>query len=106
MEAELARRGYPKKLDFVAHYEQIQKHLESVSTTFSQVTAVKWSRVASIRETLEHLQQKIFSQTWNVPDDEYAGALKSTTDWAVENYRDPDRLYEDIRKFVWHRYQW
>ncbi len=52
-----------------------------------KIQAVSWERSVTPRQIVENITQRIWSNTWSVPDSIFVPAAQRLTSWANERYR-------------------
>lgn len=66
-----------------------------------RIQAVTWQRKVTPRKSLEQITKRLWSSTWNVPDDIFAQSVQQLNHWVAEHYgSDLDREYLQECSFV------
>jgi len=66
-----------------------------------KIEAVSWEHAVTPRQILDHTTQRIWSNTWNIPDAIFVPATERLTAWVHEHYRDSiDTPRVQERRFV------
>jgi len=66
-----------------------------------KIQAVSWERSVTPRQIVENITQRLWSNTWSIPDSIFVPAVEQLTQWANERYRndmDTPRMQE--RRFI------
>jgi hypothetical protein len=65
-----------------------------------EVQVVSFTRPNTVREVIDGITSRVFSHTWDVPDKLFTESSQELQDWAVREYPDWDRSYEETNQFI------
>ncbi len=82
------------------------KYLTDSGAQMEEREAAEWVTSYTLRETIDHMNQRIWSSTWWIPEEIFRESMKQTITWAMKEYGSLDRVYHRRRKFLWRRYKW
>lgn len=84
-----------------SHRELIEE-LQSIGAEVSEVEAVRYSDSIHLRQEIEHFEQRLYSETWDIPDDVFNKGIKALRAWAIHEYGDLDQDIVDEFRFLIH----
>ncbi|MEH2391827.1 MAG: hypothetical protein V7K21_09140 [Nostoc sp.] len=50
------------------------------------MVAAKWQSELTVGKLLEYYRNKVYRNTWHIPDDIFARAIQDLQDWALQHY--------------------
>lgn len=96
----LGTQGVDARLPGVQGSEEFLAELRSMGAQMSAVEVIRYPLVYTLREDLERFASRIYSDSWDVPDDVFDGSLKELRAWAEAEYGDLDQPREDEVRFT------
>jgi len=96
VEAQGVTLGQPGVRDL----QRILDELKALGAVLSEVDVVHYSRRYTLREEMEHVRARIFSNAWHVPDDVHEASVQELQSWVEREYGDWDAPRQDEVKFV------
>jgi ubiquinone/menaquinone biosynthesis C-methylase UbiE len=77
---------------------ELLQELQLMGTSVMEVEVVRYPHIYTLREELERYQTRVYSDTWNIPDDIYAESIQELHAWIVGHYGSLDQgLEEEVR---------
>ena len=68
--------------------------------------AAKWESTTTLDQRLERLHQRMWSSTWEVPEEHFEEAIARLRAWAVQEFGRLDRPMRSEKAFIWRQYRW
>ena len=106
-EAFVAARGYAmdhpaaNKVDFVkAAIIASGMHRDE-----HEAVAAEWPTRHAVRRVIDDIENRIWSQTWQVPDELIPPTVAEVSAWARAEYGSLDHEFEVVNTFTWERYR-
>ncbi len=106
-EAFVAARGYAmdhpaaNKVDFVkAAIIASGMHRDE-----REAVAAEWPTRHTVRRVIDDIENRIWSQTWQVPDELIPATVAEVSAWAEAEYGSLDHKFEVVNTFTWERYR-
>lgn len=81
-------------------HEDFQAELLSLGASRSERDVVHFSLPFTLREQLDRISSRSFSDAWDVPEDHHAAIVQELRAWVEQTYGDLDRPREDPVRFV------
>jgi ubiquinone/menaquinone biosynthesis C-methylase UbiE len=98
--SQVEARGVTLTQPGVRDHQKILDELKAHGAELSEVDVVHFSRRYTLRQEMEHVRDRIFSNAWHVPDDVHEASLLELQSWMEREYGDWDAPREDEVKFV------
>jgi ubiquinone/menaquinone biosynthesis C-methylase UbiE len=92
--------GAPIHQPGVRDMQKIMEELRSLGAEMSEVEVVRYTLPYTLREEMEHLRSRVYSDTWHIPDDVHEASVRELEGWMEKEYGDPDLVREDEVRFV------
>lgn len=83
-----------------AHNEEVRAELESLGAQWKEVEAIRFPHSYTLREELDRYTNRIFSDTWPVPEATYQASLEELRLWTEHALGDLDSAHEETSRFV------
>ena len=97
----LAGRGYTLvRGRHQARLAEVERELIRLGLEPKARTVADWVELRSPRTSLEMLSERIYSFTWEVPEEVFRPSVAELTQWVAATYPDPDVEYPVHWKFV------
>jgi ubiquinone/menaquinone biosynthesis C-methylase UbiE len=96
----LDTQGVDARLPGVQGNAEFLEELRSMGVHLSAVEVIRYPLVYTLREELERFASRIYSDSWEVPDDVFDASLKELRAWAEADYGDLDQPHEDEVRFT------
>ncbi len=87
-------------------FHDITAHLQASGAQSAETMVGEWTTTRSLARSLEAIEHRTWSSTWNLPDDFFAACLAELRAWAVAEFGALDRELETPHRFVWQRFEW
>ena len=81
--------------------EELRAELRGMGARLEEVEVVRYTHRFSLRVILEHYGNRVFSDTWSIPEDLYQASLDELRDWVAHEYGDLDAKREETVRFVY-----
>jgi SAM-dependent methyltransferase len=95
----LADHGTLVSFPGVSEHEVLLEELANMEATVIERDVVHYGIKFTPREELERFEGRVYSNTWDIPDDIYQASLRALAAWAVDQYGTLDREFEDEVRF-------
>lgn len=92
--------GAPVHQPGVQDYQEFLTELRSLGAELSEVEVVRFKIPYTLRQELDRLSGRVYSDAWYIPDDVYEASLKELQAWVAREYDDLDQPHEDEVRFV------
>ncbi len=99
-------RGWVEAQGVTIHQPGIRDHqtfldeLKSQGANLSEVEVVRYSMRYTLREQMERLRLRMYSDAWHIPDDVHEASMRELESWVEREYGDWDLAREDEVMFV------
>ena len=70
-----------------------------------EVIAAEWVTRHTVRRVIDDIENRIWSQTWQVPDELIPATVAEVSAWAEAEYGSLDHKFEVVNTFTWERYR-
>jgi len=80
--------------------EDVKAELQALGAHLKEVEVVRFPHIYNVRTELDRYTNRIFSDTWSVPEPIYQASLAELRAWVVREYEDLDRELEETNRFV------
>lgn len=87
-------------------FEQVKAYLSKEGTVLDEWKAASWSKSFQVGGFIDSLEKKIYSSTWNIPDDIYQRSIDDLRAWAVAEFGSLDYAVQQPHEFIWQRFRW
>jgi ubiquinone/menaquinone biosynthesis C-methylase UbiE len=92
--------GYTFQQTGAQDEKELNREIESMRADIRAVQATSFTRTNSVREVIEGITSRVFSHTWDIPDDLFAASSQELQEWATREYQDWDKPYEEDYQFI------
>ena len=79
--------------------EQWASELQSLGGEVTEIEVLRYPVVFTLREQLDHMATRIFSDSWEIPDPVFEASMKELRAWVDNEYRDLDEQRQDEVRF-------
>ena len=79
---------------------ELLQELTSLGAAVSEVEVVRYTDSFHLREELDRFESRIYSETWDLPDDLFEASIRELRAWAMQEYGSLDQELEDHVRFV------
>jgi ubiquinone/menaquinone biosynthesis C-methylase UbiE len=87
-------------------YSDVDKYMLDQGCSDVDCSGAEWTTRTTLAGDIEKLTQRIWSSTWDIPDDIYAESISKIKTWAADTYGDL-RVERGVpHRFVWKIYRW
>ena len=90
--------------------EELLQELSSLGAEVSEVEAIRFTESFNLREDLDRFASRVYSETWDIPDDIFNESIKELRAWATAEFgtldqeiTDEGRFLIDVARFGGHR---
>ncbi len=112
-----AKLGEQQGLLIQAHGSRLSRNIRrdfsDVHTALIDTGAVRddflgarWQVAYTLHDRLALHERRVFSSTWDVPEDIYRQVMQELRQWAIQSYGDLDQPMAQEHSFIWQRFQW
>ncbi len=98
--------GVSNKRILKRDYSDVDEYMQDEGCAISECSGAEWTSSTTVAGDLEKLNQRIWSSTWDIPDDIYAASIDQIKNWAIETYGDLRAERSVPHRFIWKIYQW
>jgi ubiquinone/menaquinone biosynthesis C-methylase UbiE len=99
--AYLGARGV-KETRYVSHdFAEVKAALQEMGASSSEWIAAEWEETYTLAELLDLFEKRIWSSTWDVPDDLYAAGIRRLRRWAARKFADLNEPQRMPGRFSW-----
>jgi SAM-dependent methyltransferase len=81
---------------------ELLDELRQLGASLSEVEPVRYPDPINLRQELDHFAARVYSETWDIPDEIFDASMKELRAWAMRKYGDLDREIVDEVRFVIH----
>lgn len=96
----LQARGIDPRLPGVRDDEGFLQELRDLGARLTEKEVIQYPLRFTVREELERLGSRIYSDTWEIPDEMFEASMKEVWSWAEKEYRDLDQQRADEVRFA------
>jgi len=93
-------RGVNRRRPGIQNREELLDGLRVMGATLAEVEATRYHTPLAPREVIEAIAARVFSDTWDVPDDILEATLPEMREWAAREYDDVDQAAQQERRFI------
>ena len=93
-------RGVDAHLPGVQSSAEFLQELKSMGARLSEVEVLRYPVQFTLREELERFSSRIYSDSWEIPDDIFDASMKELRAWVEHEYGDFDQPREDEVRFA------
>jgi ubiquinone/menaquinone biosynthesis C-methylase UbiE len=105
--AEILRSfGYASKRYVSRDMQETDQALKATGARGSEIVAAEWESTSTPDQDIESLNQRIWSSTWDIPDEVYQKSIQKLSAWASEHYGSLDTPHSSPQRFIWRQYHW
>lgn len=96
----LLKQGIDVMLPGARGNSELQQELRSLGARVAEVDVIHYHLNFTVGGELDRLSSRVYSDTWNIPDDIFEASLKEVRAWAEQEYGDLDQPREDEIRFA------
>jgi ubiquinone/menaquinone biosynthesis C-methylase UbiE len=96
----LDAQGLDARLPGVQDDEEFLQELRLLDAHLTEVEVIRFPLPFTLREELERIESRVYSDTWNIPDDIFDNSLRALRSWVDHQYGDLDQQREDEVRFA------
>lgn len=86
----------------VRSHADLLDELRLVGGDVSEVEAVRYADSINLRKEVDHFADRLYSETWDIPDEVFNEGVRELRAWAIREYGDLDRDITDEFRFLIH----
>lgn len=86
----------------VRSHTELLEELQSLGAEVSEVEAFRYTDSFNLQERIENFAQRLYSETWDIPDEIFEAGVKELRAWVTREYGDLDRDITDEFRFLIH----
>lgn len=86
----------------VRTHSDLLEELRVLGAEVSEVEPIRYTDTVNLRRELDHFASRVYSETWDIPDEIFDASMIALRDWAISEYGDLDRDIVDEVRFVIH----
>ncbi|HEX9029645.1 MAG TPA: class I SAM-dependent methyltransferase [Anaerolineales bacterium] len=90
----------------IQELDALKKALLASGASLEEWVAAEWTTEGHIGRYIDFLEQRIFSSTWQIPDEVLQPAIAELRQWALQEFGSLDKPLPMQRVFIWQRYRW
>jgi ubiquinone/menaquinone biosynthesis C-methylase UbiE len=102
----LLANGVSQKRVIKRDFSDVDKYMLGQGCRINEFIAAEWSTRTSATADIEKLSQRIWSSTWDIPDDVYSASIAKIKEWAMETFGDLQEEHSASHRFIWKIYSW
>ncbi|HJS20581.1 MAG TPA: methyltransferase domain-containing protein [Anaerolineales bacterium] len=84
----------------IRDHEEFLQELRSLGTNLTEREVVRFTLPFTLREELDRFASRIYSDTWDIPDDIFDASLEELRVWVERQFGDLDQQRQDEVRFV------
>lgn len=96
----MAKHGVEVRHPGIQDQEDLLQELQSMGAQWREVEVTRYSIQFTLREDLERFATRIYSETWDLPDDLFDASMHEVRTWAEAEFGDLDQALEDQLRFA------
>jgi deoxyribodipyrimidine photolyase-like uncharacterized protein len=96
----LESQGVDTRHPGVQNGEEVLHELRALGAHLKEVEAVRFLHSYTLREELDRYENRVFSDTWSVPEAAYQASLAELRAWVEREHGDLDSQHEETSRFV------
>jgi ubiquinone/menaquinone biosynthesis C-methylase UbiE len=96
----LKEHGYTYQLTGAQDEKALNGEINSMGADIREVQVVSYIKPITAREIIDGIATRVYSHTWDVPDNLFAESTQELQNWAMIEYPDWDRSYEETNQFI------
>jgi ubiquinone/menaquinone biosynthesis C-methylase UbiE len=96
----LGNEGVDTRHPGVQSSEELQRELRSLGAHLEEVEVIRYTFPFTLRAELDRFKDRVYSDTWSVPEPAYGASLEALRDWVIREYDDLDQEREEQVRFV------
>ncbi len=105
--AEILRSfGYTNKRYISRDMAETDQMLKATGAQGTEIVAAEWESTSTPGQDLERLNQRVWSSTWDIPDEIYQKSLEELSAWASKHFGSLESPYSSPQRFIWRQYHW
>ncbi len=93
-------RGVNRRRPGIQNREELLDELRAMGATLVEVEATRYHTPLAPREVIEAIAARVFSDTWDIPEDILEATLRELREWAAGEYDDVDQAVQQERRFI------
>jgi ubiquinone/menaquinone biosynthesis C-methylase UbiE len=101
----LMTHGISRRRNFKRDYSDLDEYMQGQGCMISEYTGAEWTTLSTVAGDIDKLSRRIWSSTWDIPEDIYAASLAQIKAWAIDTYGELQVEHRVIHRFVWKIYQ-
>ncbi len=84
----------------VQNREELLEELRALGAVLSEVEIEHGRSAATLREEIEQLNSRQYSESWGIPEDVLATSIAEASDWAQHEYGDLDQSFSEEHRLI------
>ncbi len=98
--SQVEARGVHVRRPGIQSREDLLDELRALGATLTEVEAARYPAPFAPREVIEAIAARVFSDTWDIPDEVLEATLPELREWAAREYGDVDQKVQQERRFI------
>jgi ubiquinone/menaquinone biosynthesis C-methylase UbiE len=98
--SRVAVRGIALRKPGVQSREELLDELRALGATLAEIDVTRYPNPLAPRKVIDAIAARVYSDTWDIPDDILEATLSELREWAAREYGDIDQVVQQERRFV------
>ena len=103
-ETFVAARGYAMDHPAANKVDYVKQAIMADGMRRDEVMAATWATRHTVQRVIADIENRIWSQTWQVPEELFPPTVAEVRAWAQAEYGSIDHEFEVVNTFVWERF--
>ena len=93
-------RGAERRRPGVQSREALLDEVKGMGAAIEEIEVLRFETPLAPRKVIETIAQRIFSDTWEIPEQAFQSSLRELREWAAHEYTDVDQPVAEERRFM------
>jgi ubiquinone/menaquinone biosynthesis C-methylase UbiE len=93
-------RGAERRRPGVQNREALLDEVKGMGAAIEEIEVLRFETPLAPRKVIETIAQRIFSDTWEIPEQAFQASLRELREWAAHEYTDIDQPVAEERRFM------
>jgi SAM-dependent methyltransferase len=93
-------RGAERRRPGVQNREALLDEVKGMGAAIEEIEVLRFETPLAPRKVIETVAQRIFSDTWEIPEQAFQASLRELREWAAHEYTDIDQPVAEERRFM------
>jgi ubiquinone/menaquinone biosynthesis C-methylase UbiE len=96
----IGERGFDGQHPGAKDHQEVISELQRMGAHVVEFEVTRYNITFTLETELERFRERVYSNTWAIPDEVYSESLQALRAWLIAEFGDLDQQYDELLRFV------